>query len=204
MHAQSVRIVGASVDVRSASSTTAAIRASTSVGFPASTSCKVDGLWLPTLAAPAIRWSLPTSMVIPNLPAISFASSIALRAIATEGGYVAITPTVACVSAPIGLKHILPRSFTHKFERMLSSTGALKPAAVRAALNSCTLGVTLSSSSPSGSKVPSVCTTSPGALRCAAGYGTHPTIRSAGMDLKSFPSGSTVDNVRPENSPPCL
>mmetsp|Transcript_8017 Transcript_8017/g.22253 ORF Transcript_8017/g.22253 Transcript_8017/m.22253 type:complete len:394 (+) Transcript_8017:56-1237(+) len=204
MQAQSVRIVGAGVPVSSASSTTATIKASTSVGLPASTSCSVDGLWGPTLAAPRILLSIVTSNISPKLLAIAEASSIAARTTATEGGNVAMTSSVECVIAPMGLKHKFPSSFTHMLERIESRIGALKPAATRAALKRWTRSELHPSSSPRGSSVPSVCWTSPGARKCAAGYGMQPTMRPASMARRMRPPGSTDSRGRPSKGPPCF
>mmetsp|Transcript_18268 Transcript_18268/g.27575 ORF Transcript_18268/g.27575 Transcript_18268/m.27575 type:complete len:229 (-) Transcript_18268:82-768(-) len=195
-------MVGAGVPVNPAISTTATISASTSVDFPSSISWSVEGLCLPTLAAPCILFSTVMGKVIPRALAMATASSMAERTKSTDGGNVAITSSVECAKAPSGLKQRFPRSFTHKFVRIESKMGALNPAFSKMALMVWTLGVILPSNSPKGRSLPSVCVTSPGARKCAAGYGMQPTMRLVSMALRICPLGSTLSKARPSNWPP--
>ncbi len=110
--------------------------------------------------------------------------------------------SVECVSAEIGLNVRLPQSFSQISARMLSSTGHLRPDATNAAAIASTRGLLLPSSSPSGKRSPSMCTTVPGAVNSVAGYTTQPRMRAAGIAPATRPPGSTDSTMRPASGPP--
>jgi hypothetical protein len=119
------------VSVRRASSTTEPTSASISGARPASTSCSIDVLCLPTFSAPAMRLSSVTRNSMPSLCATACASRIIAAASSRVSGYWQMSTSVECDRLLIGLKVRLPHSFSQISERMLSSTGALKPALVK-------------------------------------------------------------------------
>jgi len=80
-----------------------------------------------------------------------------------------MSTSVERLNALIGLKVRLPHSFSQISLRILSSTGALKPARVMAADTRLTRSLDEPSSSPSGKRSPSICRTTPGAISSEAG-----------------------------------
>ena len=102
--------------------------ASISGSRPASTSCSIEVLCLPTRSAPAMRFSSVTRKVMPSRSATACASRIIAAARSRVSGNWQMSTSVECVSALIGLKVRLPHSLSQISERMLSSTGALRPA----------------------------------------------------------------------------
>ncbi len=80
-----------------------------------------------------------------------------------------MSTSVAWVSALIGLKLMLPHSFSQISERMSVRTGALRPAATSVAETFLTRALSLPSSSPTGKRSPSRCRMTPGAAISPAG-----------------------------------
>ena len=80
-----------------------------------------------------------------------------------------MSTSVECVRLLIGLKVRLPHSLSQISARMLSSTGALKPALVKQAATRLTRSLDEPSSSPTGKRSPSMCLTTPGATSSDAG-----------------------------------
>ena len=85
---------------------------------------------------------------------IAFASSIIARATARVPGSEAMTSSVACVRALIGLKQRLPHSFSQISSRMLSITGAFSPAAANRSDKRLARSVDSPDGSPSGNLSP--------------------------------------------------
>ena len=106
---------------------------------------------------------------MPSLLATSCASVIIAAASSRDSGYWQMSTSVACARLLIGLKVRLPHSLSHISERMLSSTGALKPALTKQSATRCTRSLVLPSSSPTGKRSPSMCLTTPGAISSEAG-----------------------------------
>src|SRR2546421_7042048 len=131
--AYTASMCGTGVSVRRASSITAPTSASSSVARPASTSCSIDVLWLPTRAAPSMRRSSETRKAMPSLPATACASRIIAAARARVEDSLQMRSSFARVSALIGLKQRLPQSFSQISARMSASTGAFRPAASKSA-----------------------------------------------------------------------
>ena len=101
------------------------------------------------------------------------------------------------MSALIGLKQTLPHSLSHTFQRILSRTGASKPACVRAWLSRVTRGETVRSGSPSVNRLNSWCSMTPGATTSQAGSTTQPMARSGPISFHCRPPGSTDRRQRP-------
>ena len=70
---------------------------------------------------------------MPSASATAWPSSIIALATARLPGSAVMTSSVAVVSALIGLKAMLPHSFTHNSSRMRGRTGAFRPAAINRA-----------------------------------------------------------------------
>ena len=151
------------------SSITAPTSASISGSRPASTSCSIEVLCLPTFSAPAILLSSDTRRVTPSLFATASASRIMLAARSRVGGKRQISTSVECVKALSGLKVRLPHNLSHISARTLPNTGDFSPARSNTAARAVTRADTLPSSSPNGKRSPSICRTTPGATSSQAG-----------------------------------
>ena len=124
---------------------------------------------MPTFSAPAMRFSSGTRNAMPSLCATAWASVIIAAASSRVSGYWQMSTSVECVRLLIGLKVRLPHSLSQISARMLSSTGALKPALAKQAAIACTRSLEVPSSSPSGSRSPSMWRITPGAISSDAG-----------------------------------
>jgi hypothetical protein len=101
--------------------------------------------------------------------ATAWPSAIIRRASSRVGAKRAMSCSVPCVSALIGLKLRLPQSLIHSSLRMSRDTGALKPAFISAWLSASTRGVRSLLGSPTVKRLPSTSFTRPGATSSAAG-----------------------------------
>ena len=195
---------GVGVSVSRASSTTEPTRASISGSRPHSTSCNIDVLCLPTFSAPSMRLSSVTRKLMPSLCATAWASRIIAAASSRVSGNWQMSTSVEWLRLLIGLKVKLPHSLSQISARMLSSTGALNPAATKRAATRLTRSLEEPSSSPKGKRSPSMCRTTPGAINSEAGYTTQPITRCAGMHRATVPLASTACTRAPSSLPPCL
>jgi hypothetical protein len=148
--AYTVSMCGVATPVSRPSSMTDPSSASISGSRPASMSCSIDVLCLPTFSAPAMRFSMVTRNSMPSLFAIDFASVIIACASVRVSGYWQRSTSVECVSALIGLKERLPQSLSQISARMSSRIGDFSPAATNACERSVMRSVVVPSSSPSG------------------------------------------------------
>ena len=193
---------GVGVPVRRPSSATDPTSASISGPRPASTSCSIEVLCLPTFSAPSMRRSSVTRNSMPSLAAIACASSIMFAARARVSGNWQMSTSVACDSALIGLKQTLPHNLSQISARILLSTGAFSPACWNTSEMAVARRLDEPSSSPSGKRSPSTWRITPGAINSAAGYTTQPRMCRGAIFDASAPVGSTLCTVWPSNGPP--
>ncbi len=165
-------------------------------------SCSIEVLCLPTFAAPAMRRSRLTRNAMPSFSATACASPIIAAARVRVASFSQMSTRVARVRALIGLKLRLPQSLSQISARMSSRTGALKPARPKHSDTRVARSLRLPSSSPSGSRSPSMCATTPGATSSEAGYTTQPSTCSGGRWQARAPSGSTLCTTVPASGPP--
>ena len=142
---------------------------SISSGLPASTSCSIEVLCLPTASAPLMRRSMVTRKPAPSRSPTACASVIIAAASSRVSGNWQMSTSVAWVMALIGLKVRLPHSFSQISERMSSRMRALNPASVNVSDTRRTRSVSAPSSSPTGKRLPSTWRMTPGSAMMAAG-----------------------------------
>src|SRR3984957_10977905 len=82
---------------------------------------------------------------------------------------------VVQVRALIGLKQILPQSWSQTFQRISSRITGSKPAPDKTSLRTCTRRDRLPLGSPNVNRLNSLCSTTPGAITSEAGWITQPT-----------------------------
>ena len=151
------------------SSMTEPISASASIARPASTSCSMEVLCVPD------RLGAGDALVDREAKARAERLADRLRLAIVRvtssrvGGKRQISSSVAWVSALTGLKLTLPQSFVQISVRMSATTGALKPARVKACDSAATRGVSYCRFRPSEKRLPSIWLITPGAAISAAG-----------------------------------
>ncbi len=104
---------------------------------------------------------------------------------------------VARARALMGLKEMLPSSFSQMSPRRSGSTGHFSPPARIASLNARQRAETSRPGSPIENRVPSTCRTTPGCSSSVAAYTTQPTARSGASTALTAPAGSTLSRRRP-------
>ena len=129
--------------------------ASSSSGRPASRSWSIDVLCSPTFSAPVSRCSIETGSSSPSFWATASVSVMISRIRGATSGSRAISPSVAPVSALIGLNATLPRSFTQISWRIRVVMGQRNPAWPSASARRRTRSEREPSGSPSEIRAPS-------------------------------------------------
>ena len=114
----------------------------------------------------------------------------------THLGRAPSSPSVAPVSASIGLKTTLPISFSQICSRICSSTGHLSPPATERLGDRLAAVARSPSGSPIAKRVPSTCRTTPGSTSSVAGVG-HAADHALRRDrAATTPPGSTLSSDR--------
>jgi hypothetical protein len=184
------------------SSRTAATRASSSTGLPASTSCSIEVRNAPSLRVTAWRSSGVCAIGMPMCSPMALASSMMRETKSRTSGSSKITSVVAPVKALMGLMVMLPQSLYQTSFWIWGETVALKPACTNKAASACTRGESTPLGSPTISPLPKWCRITPGTSTEQLACTTPPRMCAAGMCCAITPPASTESRWVPDSAPP--